>query len=53
MKIETVDLGAGEQIPEDSFKWEAVFIFGGPMNVYEEEKYPYLKEEDSFIQSII
>lgn len=26
---------------------------GGPMNVYEEDKYPYLKEEDAFLKNVV
>lgn len=32
---------------------EAVLFLGGPMNVYEEQKYPFLKQEDSFLKEII
>lgn len=34
-----------------SFDW--LVILGGPMNVYEEEKYPWLKEEKAFIKDAI
>jgi GMP synthase-like glutamine amidotransferase len=30
-----------------------VVILGGPMNVYEEERYPFLREEDLFIKEAI
>lgn len=32
---------------------EAVLLLGGPMNVYEEQKYPFLKQEDSFLKEMI
>ncbi len=30
-----------------------IVILGGPMNVYEEDRYPFLKEEDLFIKEAI
>jgi len=32
---------------------EAVIILGGPMNVYQEEQYPFLKHEDMFLKRIL
>lgn len=41
-----------EELPEaDSFDW--LVIMGGPMNIYEEEKYPWLEEEKEFIRAAI
>jgi GMP synthase (glutamine-hydrolysing) len=31
----------------------AIVILGGPMNVYEEDRYPFLREEDLFIKEAI
>src|SRR3989338_7306736 len=31
----------------------AVIVLGGPMNVYEEDKYPFLKWENNFIKEIL
>ena len=31
----------------------ALVVMGGPMNVYEEEKHPFLKEENCFIQEAV
>ena len=33
--------------------FQAVISLGGPMNVYEEETYPFLKAEDAFIQEVV
>ena len=52
-KTKIVDLGAGEKLPKLTNDVEAVVVLGGPMNVYEEEKYPFLKEEDKFIKQIL
>ncbi len=32
---------------------DALVIMGGPMNIYEEEKYPFLKKEKDFIKQFI
>ena len=34
-----------ERLPSDASGFDAILSMGGPMNVYEEEKYPFLKEE--------
>ena len=52
-KIKIIDLGAGESLPSSLDDIEAVVALGGPMNVYEEKKYPFLSEENSFIQKVI
>lgn len=31
----------------------SVIAMGGPMNVYEEDKYPFLKEENAFIKRVV
>ena len=41
-----------EELPDiDDFDW--LFIMGGSMNIYEEEKYPWLEEEKNFIAEAI
>ncbi|HIH43939.1 MAG TPA: type 1 glutamine amidotransferase [Candidatus Methanoperedenaceae archaeon] len=41
-----------EELPGmDSFDW--LFIMGGSMNIYEEDKYPWLKAEKNFIADAI
>ncbi len=49
---DTVELDAGEPIPELS-KYDALIVMGGPMNVWEEEKYPWLKTEKSAIKHAV
>ncbi|MBL7071900.1 MAG: type 1 glutamine amidotransferase [Candidatus Omnitrophica bacterium] len=61
--IETIELNKGndslsrnggrDQLPEDLSRAEAIIILGGPMNVYEENKYPFLKEENELIKEAI
>ncbi|MCC6544212.1 MAG: type 1 glutamine amidotransferase [Nitrospirae bacterium] len=45
-----VRLFEGEPVPHDPGAFSGIIILGGPMNVYEEDKYPYLKDEDIFIK---
>ncbi len=51
--VATVDLSAGDRLPEDLDSLAGVIMMGGPMNVYEEEAYPFLKEEDGFIKRVL
>ncbi len=48
-----IDLEEGEELPQDLSRVKAVVVLGGPMNVDEEDKYPFLKEEDLFIQKVL
>jgi len=52
-KTKEIDLERGERLPEELEGIRAVVVLGGPMNVYEEDKYMYLKEEDSFIKKVL
>ena len=46
------DLWNGETLPElDAFDW--LIVMGGPMNIYEEEKFPWLKTEKRFLRTAI
>lgn len=38
------------ELPENIERYSGLIIMGGPMNVYEEDKYPWLKEEDRLIK---
>src|SRR3990167_988911 len=51
--LKTVDLHKGDVLPKDLNGIEAVVSLGGPMNVYEEDKFPFLKEEDAFLRKVI
>ncbi len=52
-KSQIIKLYDGESLPQDFDGIEAVVCLGGPMNVYEEDTYPYLKAENIFIQRVI
>ncbi len=49
----TIALYNGEPLPKDFDEMQGVVILGGPMNVYEEKRYPFLKQEDVFIRELI
>lgn len=49
----SVDLYNGAKLPEDLDLVRSAVIMGGPMNVYEEDKYPFLKDEDVFIRRLL
>ncbi|MBF0484605.1 MAG: type 1 glutamine amidotransferase [Candidatus Omnitrophica bacterium] len=49
----TVILPKGDKLPEELDDIDAVVSLGGPMNVYEEKKYPFLKDEDEFIKRVV
>ncbi len=51
--FKAVDLSMGEKLPESLVGIDAIITLGGPMNVYEEEKYPFLKDEDEFLKKAI
>lgn len=48
-----VRLFDGERVPADTSRYTGIVILGGPMNVYEEDKYPYLKDEDILIKKAV
>jgi len=48
-----IELGAGEKLPADPRVFKAVVVLGGPMNVDEEERFPFLKSENDFIQKVL
>lgn len=47
-----IALYAGEALPSPETVTAAI-IMGGPMNVYEEEKHPFLRAEDTFIKALL
>ncbi|MBF0504883.1 MAG: type 1 glutamine amidotransferase [Candidatus Omnitrophica bacterium] len=51
--FQIIELGEGERIPPDPRVFSGVVVLGGPMNVYEEDIYPFLKEENNFIQNVL
>lgn len=48
-----VDLSIDQQLPKDFSNIEAVVVLGGPMNVDEEDKHPFLTKEIVFIKEVL
>ncbi len=51
--LKTLDLEKGEFLPATLGNIGAVISLGGPMNVYEDDKYPFLKDEVIFLQQAV
>jgi GMP synthase-like glutamine amidotransferase len=51
--LRTCSLFNTEPLPRDPAAFDAIVSMGGPMNVHEEEKYPFLKEETLFLRRAI
>ncbi len=49
----TLALYDDQPLPKDTDQVRAALIMGGPMNVYEEDKYPFLTVENLFIKKLI
>src|SRR5574341_1891043 len=47
------DLSSGDKVPKLQKDFQSVICLGGPMNVYEEEKYRFLREEDIFLKKVV
>ena len=48
-----LELGIGEPMPASPRIFKAVVVLGGPMNVDEEERFPFLKSENNFIREVL
>jgi GMP synthase-like glutamine amidotransferase len=53
VEYEYVPLHEGADIPEDTSEYAGTIILGGPMNVYEEKEYPFLRDENLFIKKAL
>lgn len=49
---DAVELDEGEELPLID-NYDALWVMGGPMDVWEEEKYPWLCDEKSFIKKAV
>ncbi|MFZ2456502.1 MAG: type 1 glutamine amidotransferase [Candidatus Altiarchaeia archaeon] len=50
---EYVPLYEGAQIPKDASDYAGIVVLGGPMNVYQEKEYPFLRDENTFIKKML
>jgi GMP synthase (glutamine-hydrolysing) len=51
--LETVALYEGACLPEDAQGYQAVIVMGGPMGVYDEAAYPFLRDEQRFLIRVL
>ena len=51
--IRTINLAVGDTLPGSLRDIKAIITLGGPMNVYEEADYPFLRDEDIFLQNAL
>lgn len=52
-RLGVVGLHNGERLPQSLCGIDAVVSLGGPMNVYEEDQHPFLKDENAFLKKAI
>ena len=48
-----IDVSSGDKLPKLKKDFQAIICLGGPMNVYEEGKYPFLRDEDAFLYRVV
>jgi len=51
--LTTVALYEGARLPEDAQEYQAVIVMGGPMGVYDEAEYPFLRDEHHFLTCML
>jgi GMP synthase (glutamine-hydrolysing) len=49
-EVQITDLSSRDRLPQSFQNIEAIVLLGGPMNVYAEEKHPFLREENDFLK---
>ncbi len=53
VSLDIIPLFAGGKIPPDALYYDSIISMGGPMNVYEEDLYPFLREETALLQKAL
>ena len=53
LATQTVRLDLGQPVPPDPSAFAGVIAMGGPMGVYEEDRYPWLRDEDRLLRAAI
>ncbi len=53
VQYEIVRLWQGQELPKTLSSYKGLVILGGPMNVYEETRYPFLKSEGNLVNEAI
>jgi GMP synthase-like glutamine amidotransferase len=52
-RLTTVALYEGARLPEEAQEYQAVIVMGGPMGVYDEAAYPFLRDEHRFLTRVL
>ncbi len=50
---DAVELDAGEALPASLDGYDALWVMGGPMDVWQEDAHPWLKDEKAFIRDAV
>jgi GMP synthase (glutamine-hydrolysing) len=50
---QTILCHAGQPVPRDTKKFDGLLVMGGPQSVYEQDKFPYLRDELRLIESAL
>lgn len=53
LAVQTVRPDHGQSVPSDPQAFAGLIVMGGPMGVYEEKKYPWLRAEDRLLRAVI
>lgn len=51
--IQYLDITLGEPLPDSVTDYSHLIILGGPISAYEEEKYPFLRDEFALVETAI
>lgn len=51
--VRVVDVEQGDSLPDRLDGIDALVVMGGPMNAYEEDEYPFLRQEDMLLRQAI
>lgn len=52
-EVRTAHLYSGDKLPSEPVGFDAIVTMGGPMNVYEEDKFPFLRRETILLRNAI
>jgi GMP synthase (glutamine-hydrolysing) len=52
-EIRTARMYAGDKLPSEPIGLDAIVTMGGPMNVYEEDAYPFLRRETILLRNAV
>lgn len=50
---EPIELDEGEQLPDSLDGYDALWVMGGPMDTWQEDQHPWLKDEKAFIRRAV